>query len=301
MSRTKLFLLSDDERSILQFLWRIKVASTSAIFLRFEHEFKWKQFTAYERLSILKRKKCVDTRSDDSGTFRVWTLTSKGFKAIQHNLLALKEEGFGSESVAHDLHVLAAHYGEWIAKGVATDVRFVTEQELRRIDELELPNWARPLQAHKPDGVWYFPETKAKTLYALEVELSRKRQIEYKALGAFYSEEKSISAVLWIVQSKGHASSIVTAFHAAANNYRDIHNFVLIDDFRKSGWASSIFSGPNTGMSILNFLETARRGPSLSKPLPIHGHGHVEKILNVHLKRFNSNTSVSAQNSKIRA
>lgn len=67
----------------------IKVASTSAIFLRFEAEFKWREFTAYERLSILKKKGCLDTRSDASGSFRVWTLTAKGFKAIQHLLLPL--------------------------------------------------------------------------------------------------------------------------------------------------------------------------------------------------------------------
>lgn len=301
MSRKKLFSLSDSERAILQFLWRVKVASTSAIFLRFEADLKWRQFTAYERLFILKKKGCVDTRSDGSGDFRVWTLTPKGFKAIQHKLLPLKEEGFGSESITHDLFVLAVHYGEWIAREAAPDVRFVTEQELRRIDDVELPKWARPLQTHKPDGAWYFPETKIKMLYALEVELSRKRQIEYKSLGAFYSEEKSINSVLWIVQSKGHASSIVNTFQSATNTYRDIHNFVLLDSLKKSGWASKIFFGPNAGMSIHNFLENARHGQATATPPPTSCHGHVEKILNAHLKRFNSNTSASARNSKFRA
>lgn len=301
MSGKKFFSLSNDERSILHFLWRVKVASTSAIFLRFEKDFGWKEFTAYKRLLILRKKGCLDTRSDDSGSFRVWTLMAKGFKAIQPNLLTLKEEGYASESVAHDLHVLAAHYGEWITKGAAPDVRFVTEQELRRIDSNDLPKWAKPLQTHKPDGVWYFPESNAKNILALEVEISRKRASEYEALGAFYSEEKSINSVLWIVQSKGHASSIVVAFQATGNGYRDIHNFVLFDDFKKSGWASVIVFGPSAGSSIHNVLENARRNQAVTKSAPTHHQGYAEKMLNFHLKRFNSNTSASTRNSKFRA
>lgn len=301
MSKKKYLSLSDDERSILQFLWRVKVASTSVIFFRFEPDFKWKTFTAYERLSKLKKKGCVDTRSDESGNFRAWVLTAKGFKAIRQNLLALKEEGYASESITHDLHVTAIHYGEWIQKGSAPDVRFVTEQELRRIDSDDLPKWATPLQSHKPDGVWYFPETKAKTLVSLELELSRKRSDDYKSLGAFYSEQESICSVLWIVQKRSQASSIVNAFQAATITYRDIHNFVLLDDLKKSGWASVIFFGPNVGMSIHNFLESARRSQPIAMPLPSPGYGYVERMLNFHIKRFNSDTSASVKNSRFRA
>lgn len=302
MRKKKIFSLSQNtELPILQFLWRVKVASTSAIFLRFATDFRWKEFTAYKRLLLLRKKGCVDTRSDDSGSFRVWTLTAKGFKAIQSDLLTLKEEGYASESITHDLHVLAAHYGEWIPKGTAPDVRFVTEQELRRIDSIDLPKWARPLQSHKPDGVWYFPESKAKNLLALEVEISRKRAHEYATLGVFYSEEKSIYSVLWIVQSKGHANSITAAFQASANTYRNIHNFVLLDDLKNYGWASVIFLGPNAGVSIHNFLENARRNQPITKPSPTHHHGYVEKMLDFHLKRFNSRTSAPARNSKFRA
>lgn len=301
MSKKKYFSLSDAERAILQFLWRVKVASTAAIFFRFEGDFKWKAFTAYKRLLFLRKKGCLDTRSDDSGSFRVWTLTPKGFKAVQPNLLTLKEEGYASESITHDLHVLATHYGEWIPKGAAPDVRFVTEQELRRIDSVDLPKWAKPLQSHKPDGVWYFSESETKNLLALEVEISRKRQTEYEALGAFYSEEKSIGSVLWIVQSKGHASSMRATFQMTNSAYRDIHNFVLLDDLKNFGWASVIVFGPNAGTSIRNFLENARRNQPITKPSPTHHHGYVEKMLDVHLKRFNSSTSASARNSKFRA
>lgn len=301
MSKQKYISLSDDERSILQFLWRVKVASSSAIFLRFESDFRWKECTAYKRLLILRRKGYVDRRSDASVDFRVWTLTIKGFKAIQHLLLPLKEEGYGSESVMHDLHVLAAHYGEWISKGAAPDVRFVTEQELRRTDEAELPKWAKPFQSHKPDGIWYFPETDAKTLLALEVEISRKRTLEYAALGAFYSEEKSVCSVLWIVQSKGHASSIVEAFRSTANANRDIHNFVMLDDFKKSGWASVIFYGPNAGMSIHKFLEKARHQKPVRSPSEPRQNTYVEKLLDFRICGFDSNTSASARNSKFRA
>lgn len=301
MSKQKHFSLSDDERSILQFLWRVKVAPSSAIFLRFKSEFHWKEGTAYKRLVILRLKGYVDRRADASVNFRVWALTMKGFKAIQHLLLPLKEEGYGSESVMHDLHVLAAHYGEWIPKGAAPDVRFVTEQELRRTDEAELPRWAKPFQSHKPDGIWYFPESTAKTLLALEVEISRKRTPEYAALGAFYSEEKSVCSVLWIVQSKGHASSIVAAFHSTANAHREIHNFVTLDDFKKSGWDSVIFFGPYAGTSIHNFLEKARHQKSIRTPSEPRPNTHVEKLLDFRICGFDSSTSASVRNSKFRA
>jgi hypothetical protein len=301
MSKQKHFSLSDDERSILQFLWRVKVASSSAIFLRFESDFRWKEGTAYKRLLILRRKGYVDRRADASVDFRVWTLTAKGFKAIKHLLLPLKEEGYGSESIMHDLHVLAAHYGEWIPKGAAPDVRFVTEQELRRTDEAELPNWAKPFQSHKPDGIWYFPESTAKTLLALEVEISRKRTSEYVALGSFYSEEKSVCSVLWIVQGKSHASSIVTAFQSTANEYRNIHNFVTLDDFKKSGWASVIFFGPDAGVSIHNFLEKARHQKPIRSPSELRQNTYVGKLLDFRICGFDSSTSASARNSKFRA
>ena len=285
------FSLSDDERAILQFLWRVKVAPTSAIFLRFEPEFRWKPFTAYKRLLILKSKGCIITRTDESGTFRAWGLTAKGFKAIRHLLLALKEDGYASECVKHDLYTLAAHYGEWIGKGSADDVRFVTEQELRRIDADELPGWAKPLQTHKPDGAWYFPESESKTLYALEMEPSRKRGRDYSALGAFYSEEKSIGSVLWIVQSRGHANAIVRAMQSATNEYRNVHNFVLLEDLEKTGWASRIFYGPCADMSIHSYLAKARGNQSSTKSSPTHHRGYVQKMLNFRIRRFESNTS----------
>lgn len=294
MRNQKMFSLSQTvELPILQFLWRVKVASTSALFFRFEKEFSWREHTAYKRLLILRKKGCLDTKSDDSGTFKVWTLTAKGFRAIRPKLLALKEEGYASESVAHDLHVLAAHYGEWISKIEAPDVRFVTEQELRRIDNADLPAWARGLQSHKPDGVWYFPETSTKSIVALEVELSRKRPSEYESLGAFYSEEASVHAVLWIVQSKSHANSMRFAFQAKTTVFRDVHNFALIDDLKNSGWASRIFAGPNENQSIQNFLENMRRHHPVTAPSPTHLHGYAEKILDFRIKRFKSTSSAS--------
>lgn len=292
MKKQKLLSLSGAvELPILQFLWRVKVASTSALFLRFEKEFSWREHTAYKRLMILRRKGCVDTKSDDSGTFKVWTLTAKGFRAIRHKLLALKEEGYASESVSHDLHVLAAHYGEWISKSEAQDVRFVTEQELRRIDGADLPAWTRGLQIHKPDGVWYFPETSAKKIVALEVELSRKRQGQYQELGLFYAEETNVNSVLWIVQSTGHAKSMRSAFEAKTNAFKDIHNFALIDDLKTSGWAAQIFAGPNENQSIHNFLENMRRHHPVTSPSLMHPCGYVQKILDFRIKLFKSTSS----------
>ncbi len=301
MSKKKQFMLSNAERSILHFIWRVKVASTSSIFLRFEADFHWKETTAYKRLWMLKKKGCLDTRTDKSGSYRAWTLTSKGFEAIQHLLLALREVGSGTESATHDLYVLAAHFGEWISRAAVPDVVFITEQELRRIDEGQLPKWTRPLFTHKPDGVWYFPETKEKTLIVLEVEMSRKRNSEYQALGAFYSEEKSISAALWLVQNKGHANTIRNEFQSATSQFRDIHNFVQLEDFKKDGWASQIVAGPNSGMTIHNFLESMGRNKPRISSEETRKTSYAQRLLNFGICRFISRTSASAPKSSLRA
>ncbi len=291
MKKSKYFMLSQDvEIPILYFLWRVKVASTSALFFRFEKDFSWKAKTAYQRLFILKKKGCINTKSDESGNFKVWTLTAKGFQAIKTKLLALKEEGYASESLTHDLFVLATHYGEWISRSDTKDVRFLTEQELRRIESSDLPAWAQTLQSHKPDGVWYFPETINKNTVALEVELSRKRQTEYESLGLFYSEEANVHSVIWIVQSQGHANTMRSAFQQKTISYRDIHNFVLVDDLKKMGWASQIFLGPNQNSTLRNFLESMRHSKPIARPMQFHSNGYVGKILDFRVKSFNSST-----------
>lgn len=289
-------LSAEKDIPVLYFLWRVKVASTAAIHLRFSQEYNWRDNSTYKRLLKLKYKGLINTRSDETGAFKVWALTSKGFKAIGSRLFPLKEEGYASENPGHDLYVLAAHYGEWITKGAAKDVRIVTEQELRRIENNELPVWAQQLQTHKPDGVWHFPETKDKKIIALEVELSRKRQSDYVSLGEFYNETKSVSSVLWIVQSSGHAESIRNTFAGKTNLFRDIHNFVTLNDFKKNGWASNIFMGPSENQTIYYFLESCRRPQpvpfsSLMRPLSL-----TQTILDFRIKCFKSTTSALNEN-----
>lgn len=291
MKRQKYFSLSQDvEISILKFIWRIKVTSTSAIYLRFCDELKWKPSSCYLRLLSLKTKGCLKIKSDDSGAVKLWCLTEKGFKAIRHTLLALKEEGYASENILHDYHVLAAHYGEWIFSNEAKDVKFVTEQELRRFDSEALPAWATKLQTHKPDALWYFPETKNKYLIGLEVEISRKRNIDYEKLGQFYKYDASLHSVLWVVLTKGHADCIRSAMKIEDNSKENIHNFILIEDFRKHGWNSDIFIGPNKNQSIINFLNLYRFNKSTTIPRQLHYRSCAENILDSHLKSFNSIT-----------
>ncbi len=248
----------DKELAILNFLWRWKVATSSAIFIRFEPVYKWKQFTAYQRMLKLKEKGLVDCKLVNSRSFAIWTLTRNGFKAIRESLPLLKEEGYDTESPEHDLYVLAAQYGDWLPKGTVDDVAFFTEQELRRQADETLFDWLPPTKAHRPDGYWYFPKLKTNSLISLEVEINRKAFSDYVGYGNFYNRYKVIESVIWIVQSANLAKKIVSAAQGNLTEFRDIHNFILFSDFLKYGWQAKFFSGPAACTELGVFLNRHR-------------------------------------------
>lgn len=78
--------------------------------------------------------------------------------------------------------------------------------------------------------------------------MSRKRNSEYQALGAFYSEEKA-SASSPLVQNKGHANTIRNWFQSATSQFRDIHNLFNLKTLRKmAGFGDR--RGPNSGNDV---------------------------------------------------
>ena len=278
------------EIPILAFLWRWKVATTSAIYVRYYPVFKWAPFTAYQRMLKLKSKGLVEVKFSSSRNFPVWQLTRAGFLAIRDLLPLLSEEGFASEFPDHDLFVMAAHIGEWLPKGSVSDVIFFTEQELRRQSAETLFDWLPPTKVHRPDGYWYFPNTKPNSLLALEVEVNRKSFSDYMACGSFYNKYKAIDQVLWVIQSQSLAFKVVEAAHQNLADFRDIHNFVLFSTFREKGWQSKIFKGPSAGSTMHEFLNFQRLKQPESNPKANLKHAFVSQILDWRQCRFKSNT-----------
>src|SRR5439155_660448 len=138
---------------------------------------------------------------NEDRTGGVWTLSKNGFDAIRWTLPEkLKEEGFASEHIKHDLLVLSAHLGDWIL-GLPNNVQLVTEQVLRRVLDDQLPNCIS-VSGHRPDGYWIIQTTDPKNprVIALEVERSTKKPDDYRLAGDFYAERKEIESIIWIIQ-----------------------------------------------------------------------------------------------------
>lgn len=280
----------EKELPILVFLWRWKVATTAAVFIRFQPTYGWAPFTAYQRLLKLQAKGFVEAKLVNSRSFAVWTLTRSGFTAIRNSLPILKEEGFASEAPEHDLYVLAAQFGDWLPKGTVDDVAFFTEQELRRQSPETLFSWLPPTTAHRPDGYWYFPNAKPNSLVSLEVEINRKAFADYVGYGNFYNRYKVIESVVWIVQSQSLANKIEEAAHGNLAEFRDIHNFVLLKDFLESGWQAPIFHGFAVRSTMSAFLNHQRLNQIGTTQKQNANRGLVSSILDRRHRRFGSAT-----------
>lgn len=285
----------EKELPILNFLWRWKVATTSAVFIRFEPTYNWKPFTAYQRMLRLREKGLVEAKLVSSRSFAIWTLTKSGFLAIREDLPILKEEGYDSETPEHDLYVLAAQFGDWLPRGTVNDVAFFTEQELRRQSDETLYDWLPPTKAHRPDGYWYFPKSKPKSVISLEIEINRKAFTDYMGYGNFYNKYKAIESVVWIVQSESLANKIVSAAHKNLGEFRDIHNFIRFKDFLKLGWQAKFFSGPAARSELGAFLNLHRSQQAESSPKTSRKRAVTSQILDQRLCRFNSVTYADSE------
>lgn len=269
--------LRDEE--IFNFLWRWKISSFKTIAHIFFSQTSLK--LVYRRLSRLRKAGFLRQRLDESGRYRVWTLDKKGFAALVNRLPELEEYGFASENVEHDLLVNALHIGEW-TKGRPPGVEIFTEQQLRRMKPEMYPDWVPNSKTHRPDGYTHIKNGNHSLTVAIEVELSVKSKDRYESTISFYDHYDSIDRILWLVSSPQIASKIQQTTKDP-NFYRpNIHNFILVEDFRKYFWQARIFSGPNKGMMVRDFFD----------PNPVQNLGRtpentpVQSVLNVSPAHF---------------
>jgi hypothetical protein len=279
-------ILTDRDIAIIGFLWRWKLASTSAIYAKYFPDVN--PLVPYRRLRELE---CAGYLSCQMLSYQnsIWSISKKGFNVIRPKLPSLKEEGFKSEKINHDILVTALHLGEWLVKRPA-DIEMCSEQELRRFHPDTLPGWIPKTEIHRPDGYWYLKAQPKPQIIALEVELSRKTKAELESLSAFYRSEESIAKVLWMVCEQSHAESIERTMNQKSDR-RDLHQFILESDFRATGWDSKIIVGSNKNISIHSLLK-ADRTADVTNGLQSYSPRFIPALLDLRKRRVLPQTSL---------
>jgi len=299
-------LSKEKDIPVLGFIWRWKVVTTNAVTLRFYQDFKWSYSTVHFRLWRLWKKGFIKIISNEERSGGAWALTKNGFDSIRWTLPeTLKEEGFGSEHIKHDLLVMAAHLGDWIWT-YPKNVSFITEQHLRRYPRGELPCCIPDpgSHGHRPDGYWIFKTENPEKprVIALEVERTTKKAGDYKPVGEFYENEDRIDSVIWIIESEALARKLDCEFKIKyANTYEHppkMHAFIRLRDFCKSGWQAKIFVGKNTGQDLESFLTNASGNTSATPPQHSNSACCVPLILDQAIKRRKSQVSDFIKNGR---
>jgi hypothetical protein len=238
---------------LLRFLWKWKVSTTSLLKEKFYADSS--MAAAYIRLYRLEKAGMIRSHVDPSATHYFWTLDKLGFAAIREELPPLKEEGYLSENMGHDLIASAIHLGDGLF-GDIPGVNFFTEQELRRIDPEFYPEGIPTSTRRVPDGYWLIGETTRKII-ALEVELTQKRQVLYEGCARFYEDHRKISSVLWVVPRPTLATTIQRVI-AYATEGRARHNFLTLRSIYELGWQATVFTGADQGRSIRELLDNSQ-------------------------------------------
>lgn len=236
---------------LLLFLWKWKVSTPAALTRKFFTTCSRK--TAYNRLLALRYAGLIQMRSDGYGQKFCCTLDKKGFEAIREYLPLLKEEGYKSERVGHDLLLAAFHLGDWFLDTPKTTTLF-SEQQLRRLDPAAYPDWIPRSEQHRPDGYTRTQLGDRAATFAIEVELTHKRIDDYVNVAKFYGLFRNVTRVFWLVPRPSMAATLQEHMVQRARSDHNPHDFVLLDDFLKVGWAAHVECGPDEGKSLLTVL-----------------------------------------------
>ena len=225
--------LSDRDLKMMIYIWRWKIASTASV-----HEATNQTaspYSTYKTLDRLERNVFLDSRVDYGDRFHVWQLTERGFHAIRGHLGKLKEDGYQSENHRHDRLVQAFQLGEWSTHQFP-GVEFFTEQEMRRQEPENYPEWVPQTNDHRADGYTRLVSDKKSCTLAIEVELSAKNVQKYESTLRFYRSARVVDRVFWLVGSNAIRDTILRAKACIKDDSANYHAFVDLSDFEKSGW-----------------------------------------------------------------
>lgn len=242
------FTLQVRDCKIMKYIWRWKLASTRSV-----HEAINRSASAYSTYKILdrlERNHMVEARINLGEGFSVWQLTEYGFHAIKEYLGDLKEDGYLSENHRHDRLVQAFHLGEWSTHQFP-NVIFYTEQELRRREMENYPDWVPRLSDHRADGYVRMVGTPRAWTLAYEVELSAKNVQLYEGVLRSYRSCRMVDQVLWLVENDSVKDTILRAKFCIKDDSVNFHTFVDLSDFAKNGWDAMITNERSEKLSSL--------------------------------------------------
>lgn len=244
-------LSNDREVPLLLFLWKWKVSTPAGLTRKFFQDCSPK--TAYNRLLSMRHAGLIQMRTDGFGQKFCCSLDRKGYEAIREYLPLLKEEGFKSEHVGHDLLLAAFHQGDWFLDKPQYATLF-SEQEIRRLHPDAYPEWVSRSDQHRPDGYIRILFGDRPVTFALEVELNLKRNDDYVNIAKFYGLCRGITRVLWLVPRRSMVISLHDHMVQRGRSDHAPHDFVLLDEFLKIGWGARIERGPDEGKSLATVI-----------------------------------------------
>jgi len=247
--------LSDRDFRVIKFLFRFKVATTLALHYKF---FETSSLIyAYHRLCALEKSRFITSVATPRGGHNVWTLSKKGFVALQEIWPQLKDCGFASENIVHDLLSSAAHIGEFL-KTTPGHVELFTEQELRRYDKQYFPKWVPSSYRHRPDGYWKVTKEDKEFVIALEVELSPKVKSKYLGYDDFYRDYPMVGNIIWITGTANLADYIKRTITQARGEEKSRHSFILLDHYLQKQWQAEIVTGPLKGRTLAKIFSISK-------------------------------------------
>lgn len=231
------YFLMDRDLEMMKYIWKWKIASTASIHEAINRTAS--PYSTYKRLERLQKNGFVETRVDFAERFYVWQLSEHGFHSVKNYLGELKEDGYLSENHRHDRLVQAFHLGEWVTHQFPI-VTLFTEQELRRRDVTDYPDWIPQTSEHRPDGYTRLDGKRGSVTFALEVELSAKNIQKYEPILRFYRTARLINRVFWLVDSPAIKETILRAKSCIKDDSNNFHLFVDLDDYVKNGWDAAV-------------------------------------------------------------
>jgi hypothetical protein len=236
---------------ILLSLWKWKMLTMAGIHrLHFANH---SPVTAYKEIARLRKHRLVRISGDIFGQRFVICLTRKGYRYLSDSLGMLRENGFESEHFDHDLITTAVHLGDW-AHGVPGESALYTEQELRRHFHDHYPSWVPRSTIHRSDGYWLMNVAGVgRGTIALEVELSIKKETDYRICGWFYEDQPQIYRVVWVVRTLAAAEKVWRCVTEKRRKNFIPHNILLLRDYLDKGWMAPFILGPEKGKT-LNWL-----------------------------------------------
>lgn len=246
-------IIQERDRDLLIFLWKWKVASASLLIQRFFPGTK--PSTAYRRLWVLEKANMLQSLCSPLGGRYVWTLGKAGFEVAKTFYPQLNEDGYKSEHVTHDLISMAFQLGPFAVSGATDNMRFCSEQQLRRYMAESLSAWVPKNSVRRPDGYSLFinPDDDSYTKVSYEVELHHKSSFYYQSYATFYNgREPVVDQVHWLVGKPSIANSIWFQIQQTMKNskVKTEHYFISYNDFVTDGLRAKTICGSKENIPL---------------------------------------------------